>query len=150
MINEDLWSVTTEYLILHEDELDWDELSKKRQFSLVEIRLFRKRINWTKYLYKYCSVMSSEMLEIASKYFNLTHYMILGINGNCSEEFVLNHLNDFTEDGVNEYILSAAPSEEFLLKTVEYWKDKEDISKEIQKYIDSENYPSVSLLFEIE
>lgn len=47
---EKLKNLSTEELIKFEDVLDWRDLSIVRTFSFVEIRLFRKRIDWTHYI----------------------------------------------------------------------------------------------------
>lgn len=144
---------TTEYLIMHEDELDWDELSKNpnRSFSLVEIRLFRKRIDWGRYLVRpeHINSITSDMLELASKYFNKSTYTILSLARGIPEDFVLKHRTDFN---IGNYILNNKPSEEFLLATIDEWKDNDTVRTAIPIKIDlsQEEYKNIKLLYEVE
>ena len=91
---------STEYLIIHENDINWDELSsdKDDMFSLVEIRLFRSKINWKKYLQTHSRScpFTTQMLEVASKYFTPEIYDLLAAFDIPQEDFIENHLDDFT------------------------------------------------------
>lgn len=144
---------TTEYLIMHEDEIDWDELSKNtnRSFSLVEVRLFRKRIDWGKYLVRpeHINSITTDILEVASKYFTKSTYTILSLSRGLPEEFVLKHREMFN---IGNYILNNKPSEEFLLETIDEWKDNSTVRTAIPLKIDlsQEEYENIRLLYEVE
>lgn len=58
--------ISTEYLIMHEDEINWNELSKNpnRPLSLVEARLFRKNIDWKKYIITHAGTLTNDFLEV--------------------------------------------------------------------------------------
>ena len=45
-----------------------------RDFSLAEIRMFRKRIKWEKYLISHSNTLSENKLEVASKHFTKEIY----------------------------------------------------------------------------
>lgn len=119
---------STEYLIIHEDEMDWDALSSipDDMFSLVEIRLFRKRINWKLYFesHSISCPFTTQMLEMGSKYFTQEVYMILSNFGIATEDFIENHIDDFDFRSV---ILNCNISEDFLLENAEKWKNIKDI-----------------------
>ena len=143
---------TTEYLIMHENEIDWEELSKNpdRSFSLIEVRLFRKRINWLTYLPRHRDTLTTEILEMASKYFTDSVYKWLSYMNIPTEEFILRHKEKFDIPAVihNRYNLS----EEFLLEMIDYWKDNDTIKTSIPlKYdLTLPEYKSLRLLFEVE
>lgn len=90
--------LTTEDLIIHENEIDWEELSenKERSFNLSEIRIFRKRINWAKYLMYH--EMSPIQMEVASKYFDNYAYRVIAIYNLATPEFIEKHKDDFDWD----------------------------------------------------
>lgn len=142
---------STEYLIMHENEIDWEELSKdpNRSFSLIEVRLFRKRINWLTYLPRHRDTLTTEILEVASKYFNNSVYKWLSYMNIPTEEFIVRHKDEFDIPAVihNRYNLS----EEFLLEMIDYWKDNDTIRTSIPlKYdLTKPEYKSIRLLFEI-
>lgn len=111
---------TTEYLILHESEIDWDSLSadKNRSFSIPEIRIFRKRINWLKYITTHN--MNHNELEIASKYFSSSIYDVIALLDIADEEFIKNHRNNFNW----EVLLSSATlSANLLNECFSSWKN---------------------------
>ena len=85
----------TEYLILHEDEIDWKSLSndKNRSFSLSEIRMFRKRIDWIDYLKTHN--LSHDELEVASKHFTKSVYEFIALNNLADQDFIVKHKTDF-------------------------------------------------------
>ena len=109
---------STEYLIIHEDEIDWLDLSqnKNRSFSLPEIRMFRNKIHWNIYCFEHR--MNYPELLIASKYFDRTTYKILSIYHNIPEQFIELHLDEIFWD---DLIANSALDEEFLFKHSEYW-----------------------------
>lgn len=118
--------LTTEYLILHEDEADWDAISKckERDFSLPEIRMFRKKINWPAYLISHKDVLSTTKLEVASKHFTSEVYdIIIGLNIGAPE-FLLAHAEKLN---YRLLIQTGKPSPELLIETVQYWKNLEGI-----------------------
>ena len=142
---------TTEYLIMHEDEIDWKSLSgdASRSFSLVEIRLFRSKIHWNAYLLMHGMTMSLDMLETASKYFTSKEYALIAYLNLGSEEFVLNHLDSFF---VPLYLEKNLPSERFLLETYNLWEDVSSTREKLKNEIYSENleneYSDILLLLE--
>lgn len=111
---------TTEYLIMNESSIDWEKLSadKSRSFSLSEIRMFRKRIDWLVYLANH--QLNQNELEVASKYFTPAVYNLLAILGVDDEKFILNHRHDFNWELLisNSYL-----SEDVLNKCIDEWKD---------------------------
>lgn len=146
---------TTEYLIMHEDDLNWEELSKDKDdfFNLIEIRLFRSKIDWAQYFAAhtwYCP-MTTEMLEIASKYFTAKNYSQLAFFGIATEDFILKHPEKFNWE---EVIKNIRISEENLLKTKEYWESYTGIkytflnSKKIN--INLPEYERIKLLLELD
>ena len=142
---------STEYLIMHEDEIDWDKLSKNpnRIFSLAEARLFRRKINWLQYLIIHSNSITPNILEVASKYFTPEVYKYLTYAGIANEEFVLNHRENFD---ILQYIISNLPSEDFLLAVLDCWKDDEFVKKTLAKRLDlsKAEYKNIRLLYEIE
>lgn len=133
----DIEQLTTEYLILHENDVDWDALSSypDRDFSLVEIRLFRKNINWEKYLISHSNILSDTKLEIASKYFTERIYTLLSSFNIATEDFIVRHADKFNFKSV---ILNCKMSQDALLETMDHWKDLPDIQNTFKesKYID--------------
>lgn len=108
---------STEWLITHENSVDWDKLSsdKDENFSLIEIRLFRSKINWSSYLNTHRMMTTSE-LEVASKYFKESHYRQLAAFDIATDEFVLKNIEKF-----NIYILlkCTSLSESTILKIIQ-------------------------------
>jgi len=111
---------TVEFLILNEEDIDWEQLSdfKDRRFSLPEIRMFRKKINWNLYVPNH--VMNENEIDIASKYF--------------SEELIykLPSMQELTEKIVRKFrnkihwsllLLKSKFPESFLLEMSSSWKD---------------------------
>lgn len=145
---------STEYLIIHEDELDWEELSSNKDdmFSLVEIRLFRSKINWRVYLESHLRScpFTLQMMEIASKYFDENIYRMLASFNLAEEEFIMNHLNDFD---FQLLIKNSNLSEDFLLNTLDYWCDIPDIEEVFKKSkyinVESPNYGQIKLILEV-
>ena len=141
---------STEYLIMHEDTIDWDELSAKKDFSLslVEVRLFRSKINWRKYLNTH-RFMSTDALEIASKYFTEENYRQIAAFNIATDHFVKNHPDrfDFTL-----LLKSTKLEESTILELQEYWENIPDIFSIISEsnYIDleSEEYANLSVMLE--
>lgn len=144
---------TTEYLILNENSINWEVMSglPSRPLSLVEIRLFRKHINWYRYITTHGSTMSPQMIETASKYFTPQVYTLLNYVDMVSEEFVINHMDKFN---IPVYIISKMPSEEFILKTMDKWHFDDVIVKILKERLLEEkyknNYPTLKLMFEVE
>lgn len=138
-----------EYLIQHENEINWDEISKdKEQFlSLVETRLFRKRINWKVYLLLHQNWIDDKILECASKYFTKEIYTIISAIDIAGDKFILAHRKDVD---FKLLIENSHVSEDTLLATMEIWKEIPDIKKSFAnaKYIDieSEDYSKIKLI----
>ena len=112
---------TTEYLIIHEEEIDWDELSaySEKVFTLTEIRLFRRKINWLLYLMHHKDCFAREIeIEMASKYFSKPSWFLLLTKYTVSEEFLEKH-----KDEINwRNVLAHQPvSETFLMEHCNYW-----------------------------
>lgn len=146
---------STEYLIMHEDSINWEELSSNKDdfFSLVEIRLFRKRINWKAYFCSHLNsyTMTPQMFEIASKYFDDAVYRIISDFGIAPSEFIEAHPEKFNFENVIRY---CNITEDALLNCEQYWKNISNI-KEIfyeSKYIslNSPNFSRIKLMLEIE
>jgi hypothetical protein len=141
----------TEYLIMHEDDVDWNEISEdpEQYLSLVETRLFRKRINWKVYLPLHQSSITHSILECASKYFNPEIYEILAGFDIVDDEFILNHREKFDYKLLIE---NAHVGADVLLETSNLWKDIPDIEKSFQnaKHIDinSDKYEQVKLILD--
>lgn len=87
--------MNTEYMIMHEGDIDWEKLSKdsSRSLSLAEIRMFRKRINWCEYIKTHD--MSPDGLEIASKHFRQEEYNLIALLNYGLDDFILNHREKF-------------------------------------------------------
>lgn len=129
--------LTTDYLIMHENEVDWDKLSSDKDdgFSLVEVRLFRKRINWRKYITNHPTQFNTDILEIGSKYFTKEIYDLLAGFGIATDGFIRNHPERFDFRLVIE---NCNISDETLMETNDYWEklpDLEEIFKK-SKYVD--------------
>lgn len=102
---------STEYLILHENEMDWEKLSADASdyFSLIEARLFRKHINWKEYIKTHSNILSEPFLEIASKYFTDAEYFELIVYGVCNyENFVIKHAKEFAKFAVMFFAMTQA------------------------------------------
>lgn len=146
---------STEYLIIHEDDIDWDELSANPDdsFSLVEIRLFRKRINWKLYFrtHSISCPFNSQMLEIGSKYFDKEVYSMLANFGIAGQDFIENHINDFD---FKDIIKNCNVNQEFLMNNTEKWSNYENLIDLFRKskYIDLDdpNFLEIKLLLEME
>jgi len=110
---------TTEFLIVNEEKIDWEALSRfaGRSFSLPEIRMFRKKINWTLYLLSHDMENDIE-IELASKYFTEQAFSIL------SQEILSENIIRKFADKLNwESLMSRTnSSEEFLFEFIDYWK----------------------------
>lgn len=143
---------STEYLIIHEDEIDWDQLSSQSDdfFSLVEIRLFRKKINWKRYLLSHKNSMSTLNLEVASKYFTKEIYDEIASYNIADEDFISNHKDDFDFKIV---ISNCNVSAQMLNSCQEKWIDIPGIKNIFlsAKYIDidSPDFSDIKLLLEI-
>lgn len=144
---------STEYLILHENEINWEKLSSDKEefFSLVEVRLFRSKINWKQYLINHSEYVNTQILEIASKYFTKEIYEILAAFNITTEDFLKAHPEKFDFQSV---IQNCEISEETLLQTKKYWDTLPNL-KELfynSKYIKIEDpeYSSIKLMLETE
>ena len=144
---------STEYLILHENEINWEELSSDKDefFSLVEVRLFRSKINWKQYLINHSEYVNTQILETASKYFTKEIYEILAAFNITTEDFLKAHPEKFDFQSV---IQNCEISEETLLQTKKYWDTLPNL-KELfynSKYIKIEDpeYSSIKLMLETE
>jgi len=82
---------TTDFLIINEENIDWEILSqfKGRSFSMAEIRMFRKKIQWNLYLINHA--LSNIELNIASKYFSDSVFAVLSAFVSLPEEFIKKH-----------------------------------------------------------
>lgn len=143
---------STEYLIIHENTIDWEKLSsdKEDMFSLVEIRLFRSKINWKKYLQTHSRTcpFTTQMLEVASKYFTPEIYGMLAAFDIPQEDFIENHLEDFSPGML---IMGCSLSEDFFLNHIDYWKDWKDHFNLSQKIdLESSQYARLKLLLEVD
>ena len=144
---------STEYLILHENEINWEKLSSDKEefFSLVEVRLFRSKINWKQYLINHSEYVNTQILEIPSKYFTKEIYEILAAFNITTEDFLKAHPEKFDFQSV---IQNCENSEETLLQTKKYWDTLPNL-KELfynSKYIKIEDpeYSSIKLMLETE
>ena len=144
---------STEYLILHENEINWEKLSSDKDefFSLVEVRLFRSKINWKQYLINHSEYVNTQILETASKYFTKEIYEILAAFNITTEDFLKAHPEKFDFQSV---IQNCEISEETLLQTKKYWDTLPNL-KELfynSKYIKIEDpeYSSIKLMLETE
>lgn len=141
---------STEYLIMHEDTIDWDELSANKDFSLslVEARLFRSKINWRKYLNTH-RFMSTDALEIASKYFTEENYRQLAAFNIVTDNFVKSHPEKFD---FTILLKSAALKESTILDLQEYWSKIPGIFKIISESIfidlESEEFANLAVMLE--
>lgn len=140
---------STEYLISHEDELDWEEISSNKSIVLsnTDIKIFGKKINWKTYLINHQNFITTEVLEIASKYFNNDTYTLLSSFGIATEEFILNHSDKFDFELIIE---NCSMSEDGLLQSQSYWVDIPNIKKVFKKAkkVDIQKCPTLSLLLE--
>ena len=143
---------TTEYLILNEDTIDWERLSRDSDdsFTLPEIRIFRKKINWKEYLLSHKSTISLRELEVASKYFTKEIYNEIAAYNIADDEFIINHKDKFDFRIV---IPNCNISETTLMACVDYWEHIPDI-KDIfirAKYIDinSREFSGIKLLLKV-
>lgn len=148
-------SFSTEYLIIHENDVDWEKLSsdKDDMFSLIEIRLFRSKINWKSYIMSHLRScpFTTQMMEVASKYFDDAIYTILASFNVADEDFILNHKEKFNFELL---IKNSNLSEKFLLETMENWVHLENIEEifKSSKYINLEDpkYNQIKLIFEVD
>lgn len=145
---------STEYLIIHENELNWDELSTMRDdyFSLVEVRLFRKKINWKLYFESHgenCPI-TTEILNIGAKYFTPSTYKILEEFNIATDDFIVQHPENFHFESI---IRNCNISEDALLKTRQYWENIFNIKQIFNesKYIKLSNpkYEQIKLILEV-
>lgn len=140
--------LTTEYLIINEETIDWDELSKEssRSFSLAEIRMFRKRIIWSEYIKNHN--MSLIQLNIASKYFDVGVYRMIALLNAAPEEFIISHMDNFLWLTI---LATCKLSCETIFKCKECWeiypREKIAIALKSNKQIDlsDESYKSLVL-----
>lgn len=141
-----------EYLIKNEDVIDWEALSgdKDDSLNLVEIRLFRKRINWSKYLNCH-RIMSTDELEMASKYFTKNHYDQLAAFEIATDEFIIKHAENFD---FRILLKSAKLSDDNIMNLRQYWENIPGIEGIIKnsKYIDLESseYSQLAVMLESE
>ena len=145
---------STEYLILNEESINWEKLSGDPEdyFSLVEIRLFRSKINWKTYLkshIKSCP-FTTQMLEVGSKYFDKTVYQILASFNIPTEDFIISHIDNFD---IVKVIENCNVSQELLLEISEKWVDIENIKDSFKRAkfidIDSPEFSDIKLLLEM-
>ena len=142
---------SAEYLIMHEDDVDWEKISAdpEQYLSLIETRLFRKRINWKVYLPLHQNLITDSILECASKYFDSDIYEILAGFDIVNDKFILNHRDKFDYKLLIE---NAHVGADVLLETLDLWKSIPDIKKSFQnsKYIDidSDKYEQIKLILE--
>ena len=123
---EKLRNLSTEELIKFEDVLDWRDLSIVRTFSFVEIRLFRKKIDWTHYIVR--NDMSEENMELASKYFtSQTYYYIARLN-KATKSFILNHIENF-KDSWKQLFLSSSVNDDIVFALEPYWHNEFEVAK---------------------
>jgi len=127
-----MFNVSTEYLIKHEDSINWEALSDMTddEFSLTEIRLFRKRINWKKYLKNHKGQMSGDMFEIASKYFTPEVYRMIAVFNLAPNSFIESHAEFFD---FKLLIENSDLSQETLLKCQKYWSNIPNIQESFKK-----------------
>lgn len=143
---------TTEYLILNEDTIDWERLSRDADdfFTLFEIRMFRKRINWKEYLLSHKSTISLKELEVASKHFTKEIYNEIAAYNIADEDFIVNHKDKFDFRIV---IPNCNISEAALLECIDYWIHIPDIKGLFikAKYIDinSKEFSGIKLLLKL-
>jgi len=149
MIND-----SVEYLIKNEDTIDWKRLSNDASdsFSIVEARLFRDKINWHDYIKTHRSQLATLFLEVASPYFTKHEYRNLALFGSATEEFILNHAEDF-KDYIEILIKTTKISEDGWLQLQKYWEGIEGIyytfiSSKINDINDPE-YSDLKLALEI-
>jgi hypothetical protein len=116
--NENLF--TTEFLIINEEKIDWDALSRfsGRSLSLPEIRMFRKRINWSMYLLSHTIEKDIE-IDLAAKYFNYITFTLLSSQDNLSKYIISKYAVDLNWYGI---IRNYKYDEDFLFEHIDYWK----------------------------
>ena len=116
--NEDLF--TTEFLIINEENINWDALSgfPRRSFSLPEIRMFRKRIKWSMYLFTHEFKNDTE-IEFASKYFDENAFALL------SQYELSKHTISLFADKLNwtGLFMKYCHDEDFLFEYIDHWKE---------------------------
>lgn len=146
-----MFTYSTEYLIIHENELNWDELSslENDSFSLIEIRLFRNKINWKKYLIP-GRVMSTSELNIGSKYFTEDDFRRLAAFKITTDDFLLAHPEKF-----NMVLLFSGGNflkEDTIVKLKKYWEQIPNIRELIKKSVgnDLKKFQNLTLLLEAE
>lgn len=144
--------LSVEDIIRNEDNIDWESASFQttRNLTLVEVRLFRSKINWNLYVLRH--KMTTECLECASKYFAKETYNRIAAFNFATEEFIVNHKDDFNWSVV---IANCKLSEETLLNCVDSWVhrphyDLMRIFKEAREFdIFAGGYEQVRLLVEL-
>lgn len=112
--------INTKYLIINEDNIDWVKLSSdpNRYFSLAEVRIFRKRINWFVYLTNHPDVYEDN-LRIASKFFDGHVWKYLSDNYKLSEGFIEDYVDNLNWIGLFK---NSPMSAEFIMKYKEKWE----------------------------
>lgn len=139
---------TTDFLIINEDNIDWEYASfhSVRELSLAEIKLFRSKINWDAYILSHD--LNPVKMEFASKYFTRETYQRIAAFNMATEEFILKNKEKFNWLTL---IKNSKLSEETLLAAAELWQQKslKDIKDAFltAKYIDinSGAYPAIQL-----
>lgn len=145
---------TTEYLILNENNLDWDQLSSDSDdsFSLIEIRLFRKRINWKLYFRTHITTcpFDMQMLEMGSKYFDKETYSMLAVFNMIDQDFIEDHIEEFD---FRDIIKHCRVDQDFLKDNIEKWSNYENLPELFKKSefidINSPDFSEIKLLIEM-
>jgi len=116
--NESIFS--TEFLIINEDSIDWQTISRfsNRSFSLPEIRMFRNKINWTTYLLTHYMERDID-IEKAAKYFSENDFKLLS-RQKLSKEIISLFADRLCWKSLIE---SAIDDEDFLFEKIEHWKN---------------------------
>lgn len=115
---QNLDQFTTDFLIVNEENIDWESLSqfKGRSFSLAEIRMFRKSIQWNLYLINHA--LNEIELDVAAKHFTDSVFNVISAFVNLSEKFIRKYKDRLSW----RYLIRKSNlSEDFLFEMEEYW-----------------------------
>lgn len=116
---ENIKKFNVKFLIENEEQIDWEKLSlmKERTFSVPEIKMFGRKIEWHVYLFNH--ILDEEQLAVAEKYFkdNANIYHILS-DQPLSEEFLRRNA-----DKVNwkKVLSNSELSEDFIFEMIDHW-----------------------------
>lgn len=116
---ENIKQFNVKFLIENEDNIDWEKLSfmRERSFSVPEIKMFGKKIDWHIYLFNH--TLDDDQLAVAEKYFKDNHHLYSILSDQPLPEDFLRR----NADKVNwkKVFANSELSEDFIFEMIDYW-----------------------------